>query len=258
MAEGDREVGEALPDEKDMLRGGPEDLDQGEAGDGDKDKGGGPAKIETTELTIGGQTFHVPKDAADALTVEQQRFEDARDSLQGQIDELGARGDEDDGNLRGPDYSELIFTDPNEAVAQITKDVTESVTASVEAKGAATRKQEKFWATFYKTNPELEDYAGTVRVVMEENWAELRKFQSPRAGERLADLTKTHITGIVKQFGGGKGRGNATETLEGGSRKPSTKVAKTSEEEDDTTPRSLTAGIKARRKAQRTANARAA
>jgi hypothetical protein len=252
--EGERELGEALPNEEDVIRGGPEaTIGDGEAG---KEAPGGDAQKvpETVELTIGGQTFHVPKDAAAALESEQTRFTQERDALYERINEPAAA--EEPTIQEGVDYSDVIFSDPNAAVASIREDVKKEVLQTVRAETQATNRLEQFWSGFYGTNPDLKDYDSTVRAVMNENWADLRGVSSTQAAKKLADLTKGHITGIVQKFGG-TAPSNESVTLEGGSRRAKT-VAKTPSNEDDATPPSLSAGIRARRKAQRQSKARAA
>jgi hypothetical protein len=256
VEQGDREPGEAIPNEEDVISGGPHGTTIGredpadETGGDAAGKGGGTNEAgETVDLTIGGQTFKVPRDAAAALEGEQARFREEQDALSGQAPSPGeptpAWGEAPSG---GPDYSDLIFSDTNAAVAAIREDVKKEVLETVRTEHKAADRLKTFWDGFYTANSELKSYDSTVRAVMNENWADLRGLSSRNAAGKLADMTKTYITSLVKDFGG-KAKPNNTETLEGGSRRTAT--PRTSSTEEDTTPSSLSAGIRQRRKAQR-------
>ena len=105
---------------------------------------------------------------------------------------------------QGPDYKNLLFTDPAEAVrlikAEAVKEARDAMTAAY-MKDQGTR---KFWDGFYDKHKDLKDDHDLVELVLNSSLSSLANIPVAQAMEKLADLTRDRIlrySGGVKQKG---------------------------------------------------------
>lgn len=148
-----------------------------------------------------------------------------------------------------PDWEQLLFEKPGEAVKMIKASVRKDVEAELTGKYEADQGTKTFWTEFYAKNDDLKEDQDMVDAVLRANMQTLGDMPVSKAQEKLADLTRERImkyTGVKKEPGGKK-------AIAEGEGKPTPKA----EDKKDDRPTTLSDLIRARR-VKRTQKANAA
>lgn len=232
--EGDRLPGEEVPasDEDVVVEDRSSDTDE-------SDKGGAD-EPEMVEITMGGQTLSVAPEAAEAYRAQMEQHSAELVSAR-QPAPAPDRGQDD----KVP-FSELLYTDPDEAMRLFKEEIKDEVRAEY----SEDQSKRGFWDTFYRDNPELRDDDTYVQAMLNKNWETLKTLPTDVAGSKLADLTKEGILGLASKYASPKGGKNATADLEGASNADEDVGATKQPSKESGRPQSLGDVIKQRNKAR--------
>lgn len=143
-----------------------------------------------------------------------------------------------DPELKKTNWNDLLFTDPEKAVAQIKAEAVKEAEDKMTASYQKDQGTKKFWDGFYDTNKDLKDDHDLVELTLNSNLSALANIPVADAMKKLADLTRERM---LRYSGGVKPRGK--KAFAEGSGTPSRKAAE--EEHPDVT--SLSEIIRARR-----------
>lgn len=245
-----------------VVQGGPEGSTIGPKEDVDSDTAEKETdKTEYAELVIGGQTFKVPKEAAQAIKTQRQTFDSEISELKTQVirstqaqpipaSAVPAKEDE-------LDYSVELFANPKGTVDYIKKQMLNEVKELLQKEVGGLKKgyQEDqaamaFWADFYGKHPELRAHEWVVKATLQQNADTFSSLQGPALGGRLAELTQENILGLTRSFAKGTSsqKNSTQDTLESGGTSPDKGEASSSVR--PVQPQSLSAGIREKRKAK--------
>lgn len=85
--------------------------------------------------------------------------------------------------------SELIFEDPERALAIHERKVIEKLKAEETQKA----NEQRFWNDFYKENKDLSDDTEMVQFVMNKHWGEISQMHPEQASKKIAEYTRKTI-----------------------------------------------------------------
>lgn len=103
-----------------------------------------------------------------------------------------------------PDWDNLIFTKPKEAVKLIKEAAIKQAKAEMAAEYNKDQGTKQFWAEFNAAHPDLKDDRDLVEMTLNSNLDTLANIPVPKAIEMLADLTRDRI---LRYSGGVKPKG---------------------------------------------------
>lgn len=170
------------------------------------------------ELSLGGKSFTVPKEVAEAFEaakaagVDTKKLSDELKSVKAQLSTLGKR-EEPKEKVAKDDIGVLMFTDPERA-AQMMVD---RAVAAMGVQMTAKTNQDSFWSEFYNKNKDLKEHDRYVKYVFSQNLGTWNKSDLT-VGE-VIDKLGEEVKGDLLRMGGkepGKGKKPAAE---GGSEK---------------------------------------
>lgn len=92
-----------------------------------------------------------------------------------------------------PDWEELLFTDPKQAVSLLKKTIRDEVVGEVTNSYKKDQGEKDFWNGFYKANDDLKDDDDLVKATLQKHLGELADMPVSKAAERLAELTRERI-----------------------------------------------------------------
>lgn len=149
-----------------------------------------------------------------------------------------------------PDFNTLLFENPTRALEL--RDA--RLKAELEAKYRSEQNFRAFWEQFYENNPDLKDEKFLVNAQFQSSWDTISDMKTPDAQEYLADGVRKEILRISRKAKTATGTvpsptGRAVVEGATGDRPPAPPRPVDSDEE----PASLSAAIKARARARRTA-----
>jgi|1_EtaG_2_1085319.scaffolds.fasta_scaffold01109_4 hypothetical protein len=240
VEEGVREEGEEVPvDDSHITMEGTPSIDAEPELELESGQDPTPSAPEEVEVVIGGQLYNMSPEAAMAYQNEQVSQQSTRDAAPIQ-EETKEPGD-------GPNYEEILFTDPNEALRLHGEAVAKQVTETLTNQYSTNQAQQRFWDDFYSENGELKEDDHIVRMVLTQHFDVLENMSGKAARDKLAELTQTEILRLVNKQGGTNQEGNESTSLEGGTSEQSgvATVAPTPK-----TPQTLGQAIKERRMKQ--------
>lgn len=119
-----------------------------------------------------------------------------------------------------PDWDQLIFSNPKEAVKLIREQTAKDVETKLRREYQADQGQTKFWSDFYAKHDDLADEDDIVQAILSANMATLGSMPVKQAMDELADLTRKRIM----RYSNGKGRRPNDKTRVEGARSPSGKA----------------------------------
>ena len=232
--EGDRLPGEVTPasDEDVVVEDRSSDSDESEKSD----------ESEMVEITMGGQSLKVTPEAAEAYKAQMEQHTAELVSAREPPPAPDRDKDQDD---KIP-FSEMLYTDPDQAMKLFKEEIKEEVRAEY----AEDQSKRGFWDTFYRDNPELRDDDAYVQAMLNKNWETLKKLPTDVAGSKLADLTKEGILGLASKYASSKGGKNDTVDLEGASNSDEDTAPTKQSTKTSSRPQSLGDVIKQRNKAR--------
>lgn len=254
---------EVAPDDPDaaILQGHPAAGGSGTIQESAPSQGtGGVAQDDgSVEITVGGKTFRVAKDLADAVNSQPQQAPQPTD-LERALAALTQRPAPAPSPAPAPEQNtelnELLFSNPAEAIRRISQSVREDVWRETQQRLATERSQADFWSQFYGANPELRKYETLVHATLSDNWSTVSNLSVSQGASKLAELTKRNIVNLLADFGQPTPAGkNGTTTIEApAGRQPQVRRAPEGAGEE-ALPGSLSEAIKLRRR-ERLATAR--
>lgn len=103
-----------------------------------------------------------------------------------------------------PDWEELLFTDPKNAVALIKKSIRDELTNELTTTYKKDQGEKQFWDDFYKDHGDLKDDDDLVRTTLNKHLGELADLPVKKASEKLAELTRDRIMRYTNTTKGGK------------------------------------------------------
>jgi len=92
-----------------------------------------------------------------------------------------------------PNWEELLFTDTNQAVALLKKNVREEITNELTSQYRRDKGETEFWTDFYKDHDDLKADDDLVRTTLQSHMAELADLPVKKAAAKLAELTRDRI-----------------------------------------------------------------
>ena len=211
---------------------------------------------QTEPVEMGGRTFHVPSDFAQAWRQEMQQVSGMRDEFQANRHDLNQmRGTLDQlrqvfaPDSRQPDLATQLYTDPNAAFQQLE----DRIVGRMQGMYQQDQTHQRFWQDFYTEHEELRNFDGLVRTTLQSSPALLQTPNTVEGRAALAKEVRASAMAIAKQFGGPTPpRLRQVESGAGLSRS-----APTDEPTEDTEttqgPRSINEALKQRRQARRNA-----
>lgn len=107
-----------------------------------------------------------------------------------------------------PDWDELLFSDPKEALRLHGEMVADKVTRQLRNEYTTNQGTEKFWNEFYKEHDDLVEDKELVQFILSTKFDEIGGMPVEQAKKTLADLTRTQIMGYARRSGQGR-RGRA-------------------------------------------------
>ncbi len=217
--EGIREAGEPLPQDDSHIVMGDTSVGDGEEGSRDTQD---EEQEQLVSITVGGQEMQVPQATADAYQAEQE----ANRYVPEPSSEPAAEATDDT-----VDYEQLLFTDPNRALALLSEQIRTQVTSELRGEYSADTAQREFWGSFYKENKELSEDDHIVRMVMTQNWDTLEGMKGKVARDKLAELTQREILRLVKKNRSSNPPSGGSADLEGGTNKTSSTTSKEQSDE---------------------------
>jgi hypothetical protein len=142
-----------------------------------------PEPAKTTVVSIGGRTFEVPLEVAEAYAQENARQPEPE-----------PRPTPEDSSS---DWDDIWYSDPKAAAERIRQETVQAVRQEY----AQEQAKQQFWNDFYTENPSLKGRDSFVQTVMREEWSQLQNMSSGKATrDRLAEMTKTRILDLVSEF----------------------------------------------------------
>lgn len=160
-----------------------------------------PAPSPTEAVEIGGQTFHLTPEAAEALRAELGSVSSVRDELEttrGELDQM--RGTWDrlqrvfQPEPQQDDLNTQYYVDPAGAMQNQLAPVHQEL---------AQLRRERFFASFYKEYPELDGMDDVVDAVLYANPDLARSGNNTENRKQLAEIIRTRASAIAQKFGGG-------------------------------------------------------
>jgi hypothetical protein len=121
-----------------------------------------------------------------------------------------------------PDWDQLLFANPKEALRQYGERVATQVKNELRTEYQQANNTQTFWKEFYDAHSDLADDHDLVESTMNKHLSEIANIPANEAMDRLADLTRQRIRGFLKR--GGETRRSGRAVVEGGS-PPQTKQA---------------------------------
>ena len=250
VQEGDRLPGEQPPSEEEIVSMGQIDLADDSRGQDEvfEDSGepvadASPADSEQlVTIMINGQPYDLPESAAIAYAEEQSRSRDTAPAA--------PRGEQ--AQSEEEDFSELIFTDPQEYQRRLR----ESITSELKQQYQTQRSSDQFWTDFYSEHEDLKPDDKLVKVVLETNMGTLGNLPTKVAQGKLADLTRKEILSIAKRHAGGRQETPADnlEGAQGGQPAPSAEPQTINQhQQQPRMPNTLGSALRERRRARRQA-----
>lgn len=196
-------------------------------------------KPELVSINVGGQEFKVPKDQADAYTTQQTEYQrQLAEKPAAALPEPGAKKPDE------TDYSDLLFTDPNTAIATLRKEIRDEVVGEVTVAYQREKGVDDFWSGFYRDNDDLKGTETLVKAVFNRDYPGLAGLPIKTAADTLAKSVRAEELSILKRHKGTTRRKNATETLESGG--IPAKAGEPEKEEEPKEPISISAAIRQR------------
>ena len=141
-------------------------------------------------VTLGGQTFVVNEELAQALKAEQE-------SLKGQIRELGLSVE----SIRNQpvikeepkNYDEEIWTNPTGVLKNFGKELAEEIKSELRQEYLVNKSQNEMWDDFYSNYPQLKKEKWLVDAVMQRDMGELGPMNKAAALELLANRVSKEL-----------------------------------------------------------------
>jgi|TARA_Y100000310_G_scaffold231529_2_gene234112 hypothetical protein len=201
---------------------------------------------EMVEVAISGDLYSMTREAAEALAADQaaNRSEEDIPPLKDEREEGGEKRKE-------TDYTELIFTDPNEALRLHGEEIAESVRKEMTQAYTQDQARQIFWDDLYTDYPELKEEDHIVKMVMESNWETLKGLKGATVRKKLAELTQEEIIRLANKQKGIGGKSGATSTKLEGDTQPAPAPASEEDAETEAIPPTLNAAIKERNRLRR-------
>jgi len=220
--EGDREPGEVGPTDDSHIS--PElNVTMGENSD-DVTNQEGPesGQPEMVKVTIGGVEYNMPKEAADAYSVEQdaaanrmsQANDEHRDSLENVLNNNPATTDTSESSDLYKEAGELMFTDPEAAMKMLHNNVRQEVTQELTHDYNQDKAVTAYWTSFYNEHPDLPEEDALVRNIMSANWSAIKDLKGEQGRNIVADLTMKEMLRIGNKMNNNNNDNNTT-SLEG-------------------------------------------
>jgi hypothetical protein len=112
-----------------------------------------------------------------------------------------------------PDWDNLIFSKPKEAMALIKKQAKEEAVQEVTARYNQDQGQQRFWNSFYDKYKEFDRRLDhdLIQLTLDSNLKDLANIPVDKALDQLAGLTRERIL----RYAGGKPRGGKKAVVEG-------------------------------------------
>lgn len=248
LQEGDRLPGEAVPEDDSHLQNQLADAINATIGEGDQDdeegsqsdEGPGDDGEEGPELVkimLGGQVIEVAPEVAEAYERERASYQ------QPPPDDEADEGPDDTQSGLG----DLLYTDPEGAVRQITETVRSQVSKELREEYIAERAREIFWQDFYRMNPDLQEDDAIVQAVLNKNLGSIRNLSGDAGRTVLADMTRKEIMKVAKRHGGTSRKRDDSDTLEGSGNRRQQRPRRTTPEETNVRPLTMGDALRERR-----------
>lgn len=242
-------------------------IDQGASDEGDEGNlAGGPGQPideDLQEIKIGGETFQVSTDVAEAIAAREKDFQTQFDKQGSELGDL--RKAVGKANLEPPpkksDTSKKVdggdnaqagslfeqFLENPEAFVQKIKDEAVEQAASLYRQD---KSMDRFWDEFYTDNPGFKKIKGIVNSVLAQNMDELGELQLDRAKDRLTELVNDEVLNVSNLTG--RGRRTKQVNTESSTKARTVRTAPASEEEDeeDNSPKTLSEALRRRQRAR--------
>lgn len=243
-----------MPDQanKDLVSMG--DLDVSTGTEPKKDAKPADKATEPTlvEVKVGEKAYQVPaevKAALDAASKAGVDVAEMKSQLATMSRQLAAAAPKEKADTKAEDgYSVMLFTQPDEAVERIKKEVVQAVMQSV----TATNNQREFWDEFYSQHPDLKGFKEFVTFQFAQNRESYTK-EGVTVGQAMEKLAEASKAGILK-IRGEKEWGKQKPVGEGGSDGNSARKDKskdgTEEDAKPSTAQILSKRAQARREAR--------
>lgn len=106
-----------------------------------------------------------------------------------------------DDSERTSAYRELLFTDPDRAIAQIQEDARKDSQKAVDQLRTEINQdsaQKDFWESFYSSNPDLKNADKVVKLTLNERWNELQSLDPKTASDKLAQISRQEVATLVE------------------------------------------------------------
>lgn len=213
-----------------------------------------PASGSTESLELGGQSFQVPREFAEAWRQEQQSMRGLQEEFQQTRQELdGMRGTWDQmrrvfaPEQQGPDLATQIYTDPNAAFQTLENRIVDRVTNLYTQDQTAQR----FWTDFYTEHEELRPFDGLVRSTIQANPTLAQQPNTAEGRAAVAKEVRAVAMSIAKQFGGNRAPQLRAVESGGGVARSAPSDTPPQETEEAAGPQSINAAMKARRAEKR-------
>lgn len=174
--------------------------------------------------------------------IQEQNAKHERDLAELRRNQVPATPKEPKAEPPKTDWKNYLFTNPEEAVAQIKKEAKDETAAEMRSQYERDQGQQRFWEGFYDKHKDLKDDDDLVKLTLNSNLATLANIPVADAMKKLADLTRERI---LRYSGGARPKGR--KAFAEGSGVPSARRAAPVEAEVT----SLADVIRARRKNRR-------
>ena len=172
----------AVVEDTNVVGGMPEDGDVIDTGSNDDGEGAEPAKQAAPKV-------QEPDWAAELAAVNQKlaRLEGENAALR------QPKQQQQQPKAAEPNWEELLFTDTNQAVALLKKNVREEITNELTSQYRRDKGETEFWTDFYKDHDDLKADDDLVRTTLQSHMAELADLPVKKAAAKLAELTRDRI-----------------------------------------------------------------
>ena len=206
---------------------------------------GTPETPALVTVQVGNLTVDMTTEQAAEYHAQERQY---RDALQAPAPTPDPTPPADDSRQGDPNFEDLIFTDPNAAMALMRDSIKTEVREEMRTEYNQDQQQRDFWSNFYLENKELKEDDGLVKVVLQDNWNSLQNLTDKAGRDKLAELTQAKILGYVNKHGSKSG--GKVVSLEGESPAPPGSPAPSADDPVDIAPKvtSLGDAIKERRK----------
>lgn len=152
---------------------------------------------------IGGRELELDPDVADAIDEREREYARGYGNVSQELAELKRRlpAPAPPPKPAEPDWNTLMFDRPAEAVGHIRREINEQVSAAkseLETRYESERRRERFWATFYRANPDLAGEELLVDSILQRDQSALSPLPVEEGQSRLADAVRKEILRIAR------------------------------------------------------------